>query len=332
MRPAAAAVGRARRREVAADPDGVARRVRADPPGPSGCTSTGAWQMFMSRMTDAPVTGFVGHLGRVDAVGDPGLSAVRGAVDVPHRAVGLGARVRVDHAVAGHGHPQRGAAVEREHVARVGDRGPGRSEIGGQIQRGRPVRTAGRRWPRDRAAPRRASRRSSARCSTPTGRRMWERRCTSAPSSAERYRPLSVATKTMSRLVLVSTFTSRTETALPSSIIGLPADAAVLRLHHRAADQDLVVGIAEAEVERVRIAAEGHRAAARRRQVVGQRRPRRLARLPVVGAPQAAAGRQEVDDVGIRGVRQDGARAAAVAYVAGEAAVLLVVGVRRDRC
>src|SRR5207245_4747750 len=42
-----------------------------------------------------------------------------------------------------------------------------------------------------------------------------------APSSADLYKPLSVATRTMSRFVLVSTLTSRTETALPSSITGL---------------------------------------------------------------------------------------------------------------
>src|SRR6185503_15434485 len=85
-------------------------------------------------------------------------------------------------------------------------------------------------------------------------------------------------------------------------------------------------GVAEAEVERVRVAAEGHRPAARRRQVVRQHVPVGLGRLPVVGPPEAAAGGQHVDDVRIGGVRQDGARAAAVSHVAGEAAVLLVVG------
>ena len=85
-RPGAAAVRGARRGQVAADPDRVARRRPAGPPGPSGCTSTAPWQMFMFGM---PAHGIGRHLGGVDAVGDPGLPAVRGAVDVPHRGVGL---------------------------------------------------------------------------------------------------------------------------------------------------------------------------------------------------------------------------------------------------
>ena len=70
-----------RRGEVAADPDRVARGIASDRRGSSGCTSTAPWQMFMLVM---PVDRVERDLRRVDAVGDPGLSAVRGAIDVAH--------------------------------------------------------------------------------------------------------------------------------------------------------------------------------------------------------------------------------------------------------
>ena len=327
-RPVGPSICCSRRPEIAADPHGVPRRI----------TWIEENHLVVPALPVADVHvvhgGSAGHricwdLGRIDAVRDPGLSPVRGAVDVLHRRLCNRARVRVDDVIPRNSDAQRRAAVASEDVAGICNGCPGCSAIHGEEER---------RWlSTDNADSRcgtrlRGNEPSRAAARDAPNRQTVERRNGGIRRSLIS-RPIQAVFRRHQDDVAICAGVDL-DLANRNRVAELdqraPVHAAVLRLHHRATDEDLIEKIAETEVERVRIAAESDRSAAGSRQVVRQGRPLRVGCRPVVRPPKTAAGSQKVDDVRVRGMRQDCARAPAVAYVTSETTVLLVVATSRS--